>query len=73
MEFFTLCSINLNMAFINDMGNVQPVFNLEPCVMKQLWCDIVDSSINSFLQVCQITYWCSVGLVIKETPTGNIR
>ena len=51
-------SINLNMTSIRGMGNVQPVLNLDPYVMKHLWCDIVDSSINSFLQVCQITYCC---------------
>ena len=48
-KFFTLCSINLNIAFISDKGNVQPVLNLDPCVMKHLWCDIVDSSINYFI------------------------
>ena len=44
---FTLLTINLNMASISGTGNVQPVFNLVSCVMKHLWCDIVD--INSFL------------------------
>ena len=47
--YFTLCSINLNMASISGMGNVKPVFNLDPCFMNHLWYDIVDSSINSFL------------------------
>ena len=32
--FFTLCSINMNMASISGKGNVQPVFNLEPCVFE---------------------------------------
>ena len=47
--FFTLCSINLIMASISCTGIVQPVFDLDPCVMKHLWCDIIDSSRNSFL------------------------
>ena len=47
--YYTVCSINLNMTFISGTGNVQLIFNLYPCVMKQLSCDIVDSSINSFL------------------------
>ena len=51
-DFFTLCSINLNMPSISGTGNVQPVFNLDPCVMKHLWWDIVDNSINSF--------WCPI-------------
>ena len=42
--FFTLCSINLNVASISGMGNVQLVFNLDPCVMKHLWCDIREFS-----------------------------
>ena len=46
LEFFTLCFINLNMASISGMGKVQSIFNLDPCVMKHLWSDIVDSSIN---------------------------
>ena len=45
-DFFILCSINLNMASISGTGDIQPVFNLDPCVMKHLWCDIADSSIN---------------------------
>ena len=53
--FFTLCSINLNMVSISGTGNIQPIFNLYPCVMKHLRCNIVDSSINSFFQVWQIT------------------
>ena len=44
-EFFTLGSIKLNMSSISGTGNVQLVFNLDPCVMKH---NIVDSSINSF-------------------------
>ena len=48
-ELFTLCSINLNMASISGTGNVQPVFNLDPFVMKYLWYDTVDSNINYFL------------------------
>ena len=40
-KFLTLCSINLNIAFISDKGNVQPVFNLKPCVMKHLWYDML--------------------------------
>ena len=55
--FFTLCSINLNIDSISGMGNIQPVFNLDPCIMKHLWCDTVDSSINSFLQVWW-WWWC---------------
>ena len=47
--FFPLCSIILNMASISGTGNVQQEFNLDPCVMKHLWCDIVESTINSFL------------------------
>ena len=47
--FFTLCAINLNMTSISGTGNVQPVFTLDPRFMKHLWCDIVVSSINSFL------------------------
>ena len=46
--YFFTCSINLNMASISGTGNVQPVFNLGPCVMKHLWCDIVHSSIIYF-------------------------
>ena len=69
--FFTLCSINLNMASISGMGNVQPVFNLDPFVMKRLWCDIVDSSINYFLYVCQIMYWYPIHLVLCKPPQKN--
>ena len=54
-NFLTLCSINLNMASICGIGNVQPAFNLDPCVKKNQWCVVVDSSLNSFLYVCQIT------------------
>ena len=48
-NFFTLCFINLNLVSISGTGNVQPVFNLDPPVMKNLQCDILDSSINYFL------------------------
>ena len=49
LEFlFTLCSINLNMASISGTGNVQSVFNLNPCVMKHVWCDIVGNRIKFF-------------------------
>ena len=37
--FFTLCSINLNMVSISGTGNVQLVFNLDPCVMN--WLEIL--------------------------------
>ena len=67
-----LCSINLNMAFFSSTGNVQQVFNLDPCVMKHLWCDIVDSTINSFLYDRQITYWCPVDLVLNKPPQKKI-
>ena len=50
--YFTLRFINLNMTSISGAGNVQPVFNLDPCIMKNLWGDIVGSSIYSFLYVC---------------------
>ena len=59
--FFTLSFINLNMASISGMGNVQPVFNLNPCVMKYLWCDSVDSSINSCKSVKSHTGVCRPG------------
>ena len=39
-DFFILCFINLNIASISGTGNVQPVFNLGPCVIKHLQCDI---------------------------------
>ena len=45
-DFYSLCSINLNMASISGVENVQPVFNSDPCVVTRLWCDIVESSIN---------------------------
>ena len=61
-------SINLNMASISVTGNVQPVFNLDPSVTKNLWCDSVDSSINYFLYVCQITYRCPLDLVLNKPP-----
>ena len=48
-DFYTLCSINLNMASISGTGNVQSVLNLKPCVMKHLWYDIVDRITNSFM------------------------
>ena len=48
-EFFPLCSINLNIISITGTGNAQYIFKLDQCVMKHLWCDIVGSSINSFL------------------------
>ena len=57
---------------ISDTGNDQPVFNLHPCVIKHLWCYIVDSWINSFLEVCQITYSCCIDLVLNK-PTGKER
>ena len=41
-DFLNFFTININMATISDTGNVQPVFNLDPCVMKHLWCDTVD-------------------------------
>ena len=47
--FLPYVPINLNMASISDTGNVQPVFNLDPCVIKQLWCYVVCSNVNSFL------------------------
>ena len=52
------------MAIFSGTGNVQPVFNLDPCVMKHLWCGIVDSSINPFLKVCQIT--CSIDVILHR-------
>ena len=47
-DFFTFCSINMNLASISGTGNIQTVFILDPCVMKDVWCDIVDSSRNYF-------------------------
>ena len=56
------------MASISDTGNVKSVFNPDPCVMKHLWCDIVDSSLTSFFKACQITYWCPVDLHLNKLP-----
>ena len=70
-ENFTLCSINLNIASIRLTGNVQLEFKFNPCVMKQLWYEIVDRSINSFLHFCQNTYWCPVDLVFKNSQRKN--
>ena len=39
----------------------------DSCVMKYLWCE-VDSSIKSFLQVCQIKYWCPIDQVLNPPP-----
>ena len=44
--FSPLCSVNLNMASISGTGNVQRVFNLDPRVMKHLWCDIIASHLK---------------------------
>ena len=33
-DLFTLWSINLNMASISGTGNVQPIFNFDPCVLS---------------------------------------
>ena len=59
---FNLCSINLKVASISGTGNVQPILNLDPCVMKHLWCDTIDSSINYFLVLV------SLDLVLNKPP-----
>ena len=38
---------------------------------EALWCGIVNSSLNSFLYVCQITHWCPVDLVLDKPPRGK--
>ena len=60
--------INLNMASTSGMGYVWSVFNLNPCVMKPLWCGIASRCINSFLWVYQIPKWYPADLVLTKHP-----
>ena len=68
LGIFSLCSVKLNVASINGPQNIQQVLQLSPSLMKYLCCYIVDSSINYFLWVCQIMYWCPVDLVLNKSP-----
>ena len=64
--FLTLCSINLNIAFISYKGNVQPVLNLDPW----LWsiCGVTCWQQHKFYLVSLPNHWCPVYLVLNKPP-----